>query len=102
MLRTSPRGAVILLLAGLVLGLLALPAAAQRPAHEYVIGPRDVVQVTVWGQADLTKDYPVDQDGYVAFPLLGRVKAAGSSTGELAGVLTERLGKDYLVNPQVS
>jgi len=102
MRRPSPRGAVSLLLAGLVLGLVALPAAAQRSLHEYVIGARDVVQVTVWGQADLSKDYPVDQEGYVAFPLLGRVKAAGSTTGELAAALTDKLGKDYLVNPQVS
>ena len=35
------------------------------------------------------------------FPLLGRVKAAGSTPKELAGQLTDLLGKDYLVNPQV-
>jgi len=37
----------------------------------------------------------------VPFPLLGRVKAAGSTPKELAGQLTDLLGKDYLVNPQV-
>ena len=76
-------------------------AFAEGPAQEYVIGPRDVLQITVWGQADLSKDYPVDQDGMVPFPLLGRVQAAGLTTSALAGRLTELLGKDYLVNPQV-
>lgn len=91
-----------LVLAGLLLGLWWWPAAAQGPANDYVVGPRDVLQVTVWGQADLSKDYPVDQDGFLPFPLLGRVKAAGLTVNQVAAALTERLGKDYLVDPQVS
>jgi polysaccharide biosynthesis/export protein len=69
--------------------------------QEYTIGPRDVLGITVWGQADLSRDYGVDPDGFIPFPLIGRVKAAGSTPKELAGQLTELLGKDYLVNPQV-
>jgi polysaccharide export outer membrane protein len=86
------------LLAGfLLLCWTALPAAGQ----EYTIGSRDVVGITVWGQADLSRDYTVDPDGFVPFPLLGRVMAAGSTPKALAAQLTELLGKDYLVNPQV-
>ena len=87
------------LLAGVACSLVWLCSAS---AQEYVIGPRDVLQITVWGQADLSKDYPVDQDGLVPFPLLGRVPTAGLTTSALASRLTELLGKDYLVNPQVS
>jgi polysaccharide export outer membrane protein len=60
-----------------------------------------VLGITVWGQADLSRDYGVDPDGFIPFPLIGRVKAAGSTPKELAAQLTEMLGKDYLVNPQV-
>jgi polysaccharide export outer membrane protein len=70
-------------------------------AQEYTIGPRDVLAVTVWGQNDLSRDYTVDPDGFIPFPLVGRVKAVGSNPKELAAQLTELLGKDYLVNPQV-
>ena len=82
---------------------LVLPCWTVSPAtgQEYTIGPRDVLGITVWGQADLSRDYTVDPDGFVPFPLIGRVKAAGLTPKELAAQLTEALGKDYLVNPQV-
>jgi len=87
-----------LLLAALVLAWgPAVPASAQ----EYVIGARDVLKITVWGQDDLSKEYPVDPDGYVSFPLIARVKATGLTPTAFAGELRTRLEKDYLVNPQV-
>jgi polysaccharide export outer membrane protein len=86
-----------LLCALVLLGCGVAPAAAQ----EYTIGPRDVLGIMVWGQTDLSRDYGVDPDGFIPFPLLGRVKAAGSTPKELAAQLTELLGRDYLVNPQV-
>jgi polysaccharide biosynthesis/export protein len=76
-------------------------AVSPTVGQEYTIGPRDVLGITVWGQADLSRDYGVDPDGFIPFPLIGRVKAAGSTPKELATQLTELLGKDYLVNPQV-
>jgi polysaccharide export outer membrane protein len=86
------------LLAVLALALCVGPSAF---GQEYAIGPRDVLVITVWGQADLSRDYTVDPDGFIPFPLIGRVKAVGSNPKELAAQLTELLGKDYLVNPQV-
>jgi polysaccharide export outer membrane protein len=86
------------LVAGLVL-LAWMPAPAR--GQEYTIGPGDVLTITVWGQADLSRDYTVDPDGSAPFPLIGRVMAAKRSPNELAAHLTELLGKDYLVNPQV-
>src|SRR5712691_845429 len=87
-----------LLLAALV---LAWDPAVPAWAQEYVIGARDVLKITVWGQDDLSKEYPVDPDGYVSFPLIGRVKATGLTPTAFAGELRTRLEKDYLVNPQV-
>ena len=86
-----------LLSALVVLCWVVSPATGQ----EYTIGPRDVLGITVWGQADLSRDYGVDPDGFIPFPLIGRVKAAGLTPKELATQLTELLGKDYLVSPQV-
>jgi protein involved in polysaccharide export with SLBB domain len=78
--------------------MLLAPFAA---ADELTIGPRDILTITVWGQTDLSHEYVVEPDGYVPFPLVGRVKAAGLTPKELAAQLKEALEKDYLVNPQV-
>src|SRR2546425_10869326 len=87
--------AVVLLV--IVAGASVRPTAAQ----EYTIGPGDVLKVTVWGQDDLSKEYPVTLDGRVPFPLIGNVQAAGLTTTLLAKRLHDLLEKDYLVNPQV-
>jgi polysaccharide export outer membrane protein len=83
-----------------LLVVLALGPAATTAA-EYAIGPGDILTVNVWGQADLSRDYPVTVDGYLPFPLLGRVKADGLTVQQLAERLRVLLEKDYLVNPQV-
>jgi len=89
---------IVPLVAGLLLSLNASPPV---PAQEYVIGARDVLRITVWGQDDLTRDYQVDADGFVPFPLVGRVKAAGLNDKQFATRLADLLEKDYLENPQV-
>lgn len=96
----SPSPALTLLLVLLGILLRAIPGAPAG-AQEYTIRPGDVLKITVWGQDDLSKEYPVDDDGFVPFPLVGRVKASGLTTKTFAAQLTEALEKDYLVNPQV-
>jgi polysaccharide export outer membrane protein len=79
---------------------LALAVSGTR-AQEYTIGPGDVLSIVIWGHVDLSREYPVTQDGFVPFPLVGRVHAVGLSTTQLAQSLREKLEKDFLVNPQV-
>jgi polysaccharide export outer membrane protein len=86
------------LLVGLLLA-LSVPAASR--GQEYTIGPGDILTITVWGHPDLSSDYRVDTDGSAPFPLIGRIKASGLTAREVATALTDSLGKDYLVNPQV-
>jgi polysaccharide biosynthesis/export protein len=87
-----------LIVVGLLLLALWLP---QARAQEYVIGPGDVLTISVWGHPDLSRDYTVDPDGFAPFPLINRVKAGGLTTRQVAASLADLLGKDYLVNPQV-
>jgi polysaccharide export outer membrane protein len=79
---------------------LPLPGSAQA-ADEYIIGPNDVLTITVFASPELTNRYVVQTDGTFTFPLLGSVKAGGRSLQALEMEIRDRLGKGYLKNPQV-
>lgn len=81
--------------------LLWLALSSPTSAQEYSLGPQDVLKITVWGQGDLSQQYPVAGDGFISFPLIGRVKVEGLTTTRIADRIRELLDKDYLVNPQV-
>jgi len=55
----------------------------------YRINPSDVLQITVFGQADLTGQYPVGPDGSIGYPIVGNVAVSGLTPTEVG----ERLGK---------
>ena len=75
---------------------------AVESTEDYRIGAEDVIQITVYGQPDLSITVKVSPDGYIPFPLLGRIKAEGFTGRELEKDVEKRLLKDYLNNPQVS
>lgn len=79
----------------------AAPAASPEVDSSYVIGPSDVLQVTVWKDATLSGTFPVRPDGMISMVLLGDVKAAGLTPTELAAKLTSDYTK-YLQNPIVT
>jgi polysaccharide export outer membrane protein len=90
-------------MSSLVLGmLLAFAIAASARQNEYIVGPQDVLTVTVYDQADLTGKYPVDADGTLTFPLIGRVKVGGLNLRGVEAELKKQLANGYLKNPQVS
>jgi polysaccharide export outer membrane protein len=80
---------------------LVLSAAAAR-AEEYVLGEGDIVQVAVFGHADLTTTARVPPEGTIRLPLIGPVGAAGLTAGQLAATITDGLADGYIVDPQVS
>ncbi len=92
----SPRFLVLAILVVLV----ALAPVHASP-EEYTVGAGDILNISVWGHQDLSKDYPVTIDGYLPFPLIGRVKASGLTVQQLAERIRVALEKDYLVDPQV-
>jgi len=70
---------------------------------EYVIGPFDTLDLSVFQEPDLSlKNVSVDAGGRLTFPLIGSVDAAGKTAVQLARDIETRLGERYLVNPQVT
>jgi polysaccharide biosynthesis/export protein len=68
----------------------------------YLIGPEDVIEITVWGHQDLQRQVAVSLDGTITFPLIGEVRAAGESVQALEKILAAKLSDGFLVNPQVT
>jgi len=65
------------------------PASGQEV--EYVIGPEDVLDISVWDNTQLTRTVPVRPDGKISLPLLNDVKAAGMTPMQLRQFLTTAL-----------
>ena len=70
--------------------------------EEYVIGAEDVLKITVWDNDDLTGNVRVGLDGYINYKYVGRVKASGLTTSQLAKVFGEKLADGYINDPQVT
>ncbi len=68
---------------------------------DYRVGPGDVLEVTVFGNEDLSRAPAVQTNGTIALPLLGEVQVAGLTLAEIKNKLMALLARDYLVNPQV-
>lgn len=79
----------------------AVPAATPEVDASYIIGPSDVLKVTVWKEQSLSGEFPVRPDGMISMVLLGDVKAAGLTPTELASQLTTDY-KKYIQDPLVT
>jgi polysaccharide export outer membrane protein len=71
------------------------------PEAAYLLGPEDMVKVSVWRDEQLTQEVVVRPDGMISFPLVGDIVAAGRTVEEVRLELVKRLGK-FMPNPHVS
>ncbi|MGE0451326.1 MAG: polysaccharide biosynthesis/export family protein [Vicinamibacterales bacterium] len=69
---------------------------------DYRVGPQDVLNITVFGEAGLTGRFPVEQDGSLTYPLIGRIGVGGHTLREVENEIRARLADGYLKNPQVT
>jgi polysaccharide export outer membrane protein len=84
--------------------LIALCAVVPRASaqNDYLVGPQDVLTITVFGEPELSGKYTVEQDGTFTFPQIGRVTAGGNTLRGLEQDLKSKLADGYLRNPQVA
>jgi polysaccharide export outer membrane protein len=78
--------------------------AAPKPVTQdpnYIIGPQDVLDISVWKETELTRTVPVRPDGKISIPLLNDVRAAGLTPNQLAAQITTSL-KRFVTDPQVT
>jgi polysaccharide biosynthesis/export protein len=70
---------------------LPAPAFAQQSAYQVNAG--DVLDVSVWGEEDLSRQVLVLPDGTMTVPLAGQMQAEGRTTVELEEELRQRLAR---------
>ncbi|SRR5258706_556143 len=75
--------------------------AAEMVEGDHKIAPLDVLNIDVVGEKELSKELRVSSNGTVTFPFLGSIEVKGKTPAEVEDLLREKLGKDYLVDPQV-
>ena len=67
----------------------------------YIIGPEDVLKISVWKDDSLTKEELVKPDGYISFPLIGQVMAKGKTVDDIQKEVTGKMGP-YISDPNIS
>ena len=91
----------------------APPPAAQTVADDYLVGPQDVLSLTVFNDDTLSRPaLVVDTDGTIDCPYIGRQKVSGMTTRQIEEMLRRLLGlrRDaqgkvvggYLTNPNIN
>lgn len=78
------------------------PVVQPTLVSAYTLDSGDVLRVIVFGQADLTNTYEIDQAGAISMPLIGGVPARGKTTAHLASEITARLRQSVLRDPNVA
>jgi polysaccharide export outer membrane protein len=71
------------------------------PPTEFLIGPEDVLIVTVWRNQELSKEVIVRPDGKISLPLLGDITAAGLTAQALSKQVADAL-VEFMSAPTVS
>jgi len=74
----------------------------QKYSADYKIGPKDLLEISVFGLDELNKTVRVSEDGKITLPLLGEIEVEGLTKVELERKLSQLLEEKYLQNPQVT
>jgi polysaccharide export outer membrane protein len=81
----------------------SLPPLPTTSFDSYTLGTGERVQVVIFGEAQLTGEFTVNDRGSIAVPLLGDIPATGETTDQLARAIAMSLqARKILNNPSVS
>jgi polysaccharide export outer membrane protein len=72
------------------------------PVNDYRIGPKDLLEITVFEHAELNQTVRVSEDGSITLSLLNRVEVAGLTAQELEKKLISLLEQKYFTTAHVT
>jgi protein involved in polysaccharide export with SLBB domain len=76
------------------------PATPDDPSYQ--LGSGDLIQIQVYGEADLSLEARITDSGTLSYPFLGQIQVAGRTLGQLQNFIVKGLKGEYLVDPKVS
>ena len=94
-------GIATILLTFLTVVTAGAAGGAQAIGQDYVIGPGDVLEISVWKEEALTKLVTVLPDGKISFPLIGEAMASGWTVAALKKEIETRLSQ-FVPDPVLS
>jgi polysaccharide export outer membrane protein len=77
------------------------PPSPKQSDQGYLIGPSDVLEISVWRDTELTRDLPVRPDGKISLPLIGELTVSGMTAFTVQQTVTLKL-KEFISDPQVT
>jgi polysaccharide export outer membrane protein len=75
--------------------------SAVKAPSKYIIGPEDVLEISVWREPELQREVLVRPDGRISFPLAGDFKAAGRTPEQVQEIIEQRIQR-YIPEPVVT
>ena len=60
-------------------------------SEDYLIYPPDMLEISVYGESELTRELVVRPDGKISLPLIGDIKVAGHSTQEVKATIDKKM-----------
>jgi polysaccharide export outer membrane protein len=94
-------GAFVFILSGCADQPIAPVPAAPAATQEYLIGPGDTVNITVWRNPEVSMTVPVRPDGKITTPLVEDLPASGKTATQLARDIEKALSK-FIQQPVVT
>jgi polysaccharide export outer membrane protein len=80
----------------------ASPSPTSAPeTTPYVVGSGDILEISVLDQPEVSRTTTVQTNGRFTMPLLGDIEVAGKTLFEIQKLVTDLLGRDFLLNPKV-
>lgn len=76
--------------------------ASEDGNYVYRIKPGDTIEISVYGEPNLTKTVKVSEEGKIIYPFIGEIIIGNLTTKEATAKIENLLKKDYFVNPQVN
>jgi polysaccharide export outer membrane protein len=73
-----------------------------RPTNDTTLGVGDLIEVRVFGEADLSGVYRVGAEGTIVFPLAGPIPVEQLEPAQVAKEIEKRLREGILRSPQVT